>query len=75
MRTLAHTSVRPTTRRVATVALVALAAVATAPSAMAAETTTGGTVPAAAQTVVDLEQEARQLVEDLIGTLGHTWGN
>ncbi len=75
MRTIAHTTVRPATRRVATVALIALAALATAPSAMATESPAGQTISATAKTIEDATKEAPMTVVDVLGPLRHTWGN
>ncbi|CAL9434059.1 hypothetical protein [Streptomyces sp. enrichment culture] len=74
MRTLTHHPVKPAARRAVTVALAVLAAgIATAPSAMATES--AGVLPSTVQTLEDAEKETRAAVSDLLGPLGHTWGN
>ncbi|MFH8728208.1 hypothetical protein [Streptomyces termitum] len=75
MRAIPHTTVKPATRRIATVLLVALAAVTTAPQAMAAESPAGRTISDTAKTIGDATKETRKAIVDLLTPLGHTWGN
>ncbi|MFJ9743405.1 hypothetical protein [Streptomyces sp. NPDC101166] len=68
MRINTRSTVKPATRRAATVALVALAALAAAPSATAAEDSPAGGA-------ISATTEIGETVANLLGPLGHTWGN